>query len=612
MNRYLLMLSIGPVQDFIAAARRTRDLWFGSYLLSEISKAAAKSIPDSEKRLIFPNSDSDKFSEDLKRGSSFNVANVILAEVNADNGEQVKEIAKKAQEAANARWGEFVDEVFNNPDLQDGIDADKWKDQKRTRVIEFYSAWCPFENESDYKNARQKAARLLAARKNLRDFEEWRGETDTPKSSLDGRRESVRKDNREVFNKNGVRIKKGEALDLVGWVKRAAGGNKSFPSVVNIALDPWIRGLKKNSADMTKLWELCDKLVGLHVLSNPKSANDFFPYDATALLPSRYHDFVEDASEEHKAEVTAITGKMKQAMRELHEFYKPMDPYLAVLVADGDKIGKVISTIGNSEEHREFSKTLSRFAGNARDIVERNFGCCVYTGGDDVLAFLPVDKAIPCARELRNEFVDLWKEREDWSFKDSQPTLSVGISIGHALENLEDLLEFARDAEKLAKKASAGKSGDDRNGLAIMVRARGNSELYVREQWKDFSDPERKSLAELSLDQRMEFWVRCFIQKTESIPSKFPYELWETAKFYKDWEDENLLNKAMESDVLRILGRKDITLKKDDKNRVKEYVESAIKGSHDSIKRLADELFVAQWIGTAHTAQREVNDYGDF
>ncbi len=44
MSGHLLAVTVGPVQDFIAAARRTRDLWFGSYLLSEISKAAAKAV----------------------------------------------------------------------------------------------------------------------------------------------------------------------------------------------------------------------------------------------------------------------------------------------------------------------------------------------------------------------------------------------------------------------------------------------------------------------------------------------------------------------------------------------------------------------------------------
>ncbi len=48
MKSHLIALSIGPVQDFIAAARRTRDLWFGSHMLSEIAKAAALAVHNAE------------------------------------------------------------------------------------------------------------------------------------------------------------------------------------------------------------------------------------------------------------------------------------------------------------------------------------------------------------------------------------------------------------------------------------------------------------------------------------------------------------------------------------------------------------------------------------
>lgn len=48
---HLIIVHIGPVQDFIATARRSRDLWFGSWLLSELSKAAARSIVDQEDNL---------------------------------------------------------------------------------------------------------------------------------------------------------------------------------------------------------------------------------------------------------------------------------------------------------------------------------------------------------------------------------------------------------------------------------------------------------------------------------------------------------------------------------------------------------------------------------
>ena len=37
-----MIVSIGPVQDFIATARKSRDLYFGSWLLSELSRLLTK------------------------------------------------------------------------------------------------------------------------------------------------------------------------------------------------------------------------------------------------------------------------------------------------------------------------------------------------------------------------------------------------------------------------------------------------------------------------------------------------------------------------------------------------------------------------------------------
>ena len=54
MTSHLVSISIGPVQDFIAQARRSRDLWFGSHILSEISRAAAKAVAERGGKLIFP------------------------------------------------------------------------------------------------------------------------------------------------------------------------------------------------------------------------------------------------------------------------------------------------------------------------------------------------------------------------------------------------------------------------------------------------------------------------------------------------------------------------------------------------------------------------------
>jgi CRISPR-associated protein Cmr2 len=667
MSRCLLQISVGPVQDFIAAARRTRDLWFGSYLLSEISKAAANAVMVAGGKLIFPYS--DKLANDLKPDSDFNVANVILAEVER---EKLAEASNAAKQAAEDRWREFIEGAYK--DLKLYVDPDEW-DYQKNGVIEFYSAWQPLGDS--YKQTRQNVARLLAARKNLRDFTPWEGTAKVPKSSLDGLRESVllrdrelkgaesghKKENipepensqghlkkspmnaiRRIFrlfkgdnnlhdpelsaisiqenispetggdtekdiSAGWVRIKKGESLDLVGCVKRAAGGQVGFPSVTRIAMDSWLRGCDKDNTRetetlLTELKGRAEDLATLRVLSRVIEA-DIFPYEGTALLPHRYDDFLENART--PANVETVTKEMEQIMAGLHRLHKPMEPYLAILCADGDKMGQAISLLDTSDKHREFSKTLSRFAGESREIVTKCHGCCVYTGGDDVLAFLPADTAIGCARALYDTFGKLWEDlQKNPDFKDftELPTLSVGIAIGHALEDLEILLEFGRDAEKLAKSASFGK-GDSRNGLAVTVRARNNSEIFVREQWrKDKEDMGSEfPLSSMSLDKRLLFWASCFAENR--IPSKFPYELRDSAKLYEKWEDKKTIAPAMQTDVLRIFKRKDLRLGCDEEARVKDYIVKVIKESHKSIERLADELLVAQWIGAALEAAGE-------
>tara|TARA_B100001093_G_C26837029_1_gene1018810 strand:+ start:42 stop:2795 length:2754 start_codon:yes stop_codon:yes gene_type:complete len=56
-NPSFLLFQIGPVQDFIAASRSTRDLWSGSYLLSYLTATGLKYIAETlgPDHVIFPN-----------------------------------------------------------------------------------------------------------------------------------------------------------------------------------------------------------------------------------------------------------------------------------------------------------------------------------------------------------------------------------------------------------------------------------------------------------------------------------------------------------------------------------------------------------------------------
>ena len=143
--KYLMAIGIGPVQEFIASARRSRDLWFGSWLLSEISKAAAKKIADECGRdnLIFPSVGEDKDLEPIKykngnltSGTNFNVVNKIVALIDTDPKE-LCENCEKIEKEMKRRLEEIRQDAYNAIRGKSYIDDVKAKLQVAD-LIEFY------------------------------------------------------------------------------------------------------------------------------------------------------------------------------------------------------------------------------------------------------------------------------------------------------------------------------------------------------------------------------------------------------------------------------------------------------------------------------------------
>ena len=576
---YLFEISVGPIQDFISAARRTRDLWFGSNMISEIAKAIAKSVKDSGGQLIFP---APKDDNELKPNSDLSVANIILAKFEDSDCKKLRAVSDEAHEAAKARLRDYAGKVFAK--MKDYIVKDRWGSQLDD-IIEFYSAWVPIDG--DYHSARKNVARLLAGRKNIRDFKPSQCLDSVPKSSLDGLRESVLIQNyagKEL--PTGVHIKPSEALDAIGLIKRVPNERDwVFPSVIRTALDTWIRGKGKELLTDQDFKDMCNELAELGGLSRANLPGDIyesFPYDGTVLLTDRHTSIIDDSRD--KVEARKLCNKISIYIENSE---RPPEPYLAFLCADGDKMGAALSAMKSADEHRTFSRDLSSFALKARGVIMENHGICIYTGGDDVMAFLPLDTALDCARSLHDRFGNIMGKYG--------ASLSVGVAIAHAMESLDFLLQFGRDAEKIAKKGIDGKAekrGTDRNGLAVSVYSRGNIPFTVREQWKTLTDS--KKLSEMSIEQRVKFFAKCFSNK--EIPAKFPYELRENAKFYNNWPDDHTLKEAVVCDVKRIFKNKDLSLQSSEKTAFAEYIEAKVKDSA-TIREFADELILAQWIG---------------
>ncbi len=446
---YLLAIAIGPVQDFIAAARRTADLYAGSQLLLEVMKTIAKRLEKNGATLIFPSD------------SSQSGANKILAEVTGDPAQLVALVKIAARDYLLREWNKALTDFS----ARNAVDARA--EAQITDFLEIYAAWVELDPKN-YQGSRQRVERLLAGRKALRDFTQAaQDDTGIPKSPLDASRASVLKKPEDLAeataNDKKLRLRKNEHLDAISLLKRIYGS--SLKSVIDT------RTMARRA--------LCK----------------------TAMPSDR--DFEDEDS---------ITEKQ---------------PYYAILHADGDKMGALIEHMSSAKEHQRFSSVLSSFASGVKEIVEKHHGFKIYSGGDDVLAFLPVNTALKCARELATDFAE----------KLPEASLSVGVAIVHYREPLSISLEYARTAEKKAKNKSDPNKDNHGNRLAVALHTRGGAPMTVVEAWGMHE-----------LEKLLE------VYQTQQVSRGVPYELKQLAT---EWQGTGLGLEVLQAEANRIMARKE-------------------------------------------------------
>jgi CRISPR-associated protein Cmr2 len=608
-----MIISLGPVQEFIVSARRSRDLWFGSWLLSELSKAAAQRVvlehDGNLDTLVFPKAES--IGHLTPTYTHFNVANKIIALVTKPPAE----IGRLVNESILARLRIIRDDAYKEiGDVPEGYFLQSIAEKQVDDLIEYAWASAPLNDLNDdeeYAKARNLVELLLEARKATRDFKpvlpQPQGWADNvPKSSLDGLRESVIHENAydmdaaELRRRYGVR--KGERLCGVGLLKRHGNraGDSSFFSTSHVAALPLLQSLTDKAAVDDYVRQLSGllgeieprelyKVLGKVPIRAAKEPHPVFGrYDGHLLFEERLSDWFENNDLERAKEALA------EFRRRALDGQRP-NPYYALLLADGDRMGKVIDAQRSVEKHRRLSSCLAVFAGRVSRIVEEEHkGSLVYAGGDDVLAFVPLHSTLPCARQLARAFsAELSEFKVKEGECDASPTLSVGIGVAHHLESLSDAMQLARTAEKAAKRV------DGKNALAVIVSKRSGTDRPVMGKWG-------------TLDQRLDRFV--FLHRTEAIPDGAAYELHDLALRLQSSVpplcDETLseraeavretLQPAMRDEAIRILKRKRVT---GEQKKLAEIVLAELSGFIRDpdlpIEQLANELIIARLFAEA-------------
>lgn len=478
MNNYLLACSISPVQSFIEQARKTQDLYAGSFLLSHLCRLAAKKAQDEfGAQVIFPSY--------LDSGSIPNrfIASVTEGETPLD----LKKIGECLEQSVHDRFSAITFEILASC----GVDSPKGL---REQIESFFSVNWVFHPYADgeYDVAYKEVECLLGAVKGIRAFRQRGGCSRVCESCVDTLTECGRKcsvcgerdvkfyrlsDNEKeqhvrrgkLFGRDAVVVgsreygkielkllQHGEGLCGVCFTKRAFGKTEeegfdpNFPSVSRIALYDTFAAYKNKTGNAFP--QLEDEQVLFKVYENPRVS-----------LTNMERQFPTLREEE--------LTRIRQLVRELMEPEQErvaISPYYAVVVFDADDMGKWVSgRFRRIDEplpelpifQAKLAERLGDFAQWTKGHLVEPRGKTVYAGGDDFLGFVNLTYLLPTLLKLRNKFDDIVNTKEllDMAESGKKLTFSAGVAIAHFKTPLREVLGWARRMEHDAKHLSSAK-----------------------------------------------------------------------------------------------------------------------------------------------------------
>lgn len=342
---YLLRVSIGPVQEFIIEARKTRDLHIGSRLLSLATCNSMKPIFDKYGRdfIIYPYLGNSNTCPD----SIPNLYMTIIPE------SELNSTVNQMEGSLRNFWNDVAEKVRKK--IPDFADLKLWSDQMHGH---FYMNWVAIpitveELEKSYKSKVKDVQQFLDERKMTRTFAEWKGDN-IEKCVQCGHRECMPD---ELFSKlRGNRkfkrrIKERERLCAVCLSKRLLdesdiGLNKiKFESVSDVSARPFKQLIGDNKAKkeieyfLNEINGLREFLVEKRVDEIENLGGEWFykEYFSYKFLKKQYG--LEDTSE-----LKNLSKKAHDALTKVYEgIGSEPCKYYTIVSMDGDDMGKLMS-----------------------------------------------------------------------------------------------------------------------------------------------------------------------------------------------------------------------------------------------------------------------------
>ena len=485
-----LDISIGPVQGFVSQSRRTRDLWGSSYLLAFLSAHAMHGAKKAGAEIIQPAVDDDPLygwvagdrTGDPPRFGT--LPNHFVAEVNGD----ASGVAEAAVESLTAAWTRAHDAVWNRyvaHACPAGNDTEGiWNRQIRAFWEVMWTA-APWDDHG----------RSFARRKRWRSHSPPAEPGDKctvmhDQQELSGHVRALNRSAQDRFwnvlrnDVGSLDLRDNERLCAIALVKRllpkiapeALGwevGASRWPSTVYVGAVPWMRrvvcavpGQAAAYADAVGRYAP----PGVRTMQQPPrgladpAAGDFPKLDANYL----HREFVSSdrLCPLNDGEGTDARKELDERLQAIYDAEDengrlgPPPTFYALLLADGDRLGELLGELGGEM----VSTALRAFTGSVPKVVERHGGVTVYAGGDDVLAMLPIPRALACAQALSDAYRSAFADAAANMAAKDGATLSAAAVFAHIRLPLNHVLV---EAHRLLD--DVAKDGNGRDSLAAAV-----------------------------------------------------------------------------------------------------------------------------------------------
>lgn len=135
--------------------------------------------------------------------------------------------------------------------------------------------------------------------------------------------------------------------------------------------------------------------------------------------------------------------------------------YYAIVRSDGDRMGSIISSLKDDGEIHSFSENCLDYCSKISELVHKGYdGITVYSGGDDLLALLPVENG-DCKTifDFVKDANEVFRKSFD-EYKNAGVSLSFGIFVSYVKYPLYEALEQS-------SKLLFGVAKERRNAVAV-------------------------------------------------------------------------------------------------------------------------------------------------